>query len=37
MAITIIFGILFATLLTLGEVPVLYSIFYRVKFKDFER
>jgi multidrug efflux pump subunit AcrB len=35
MAIAIIFGLLFATLLTLGVVPVLYSIFFRVKFKDF--
>lgn len=31
MAIAIIFGLLFATVLTLGFVPVLYSIFYRVK------
>ncbi|NIM90204.1 MAG: MMPL family transporter [Candidatus Aminicenantes bacterium] len=36
MAITIIFGLLFSTLLTLGVVPVLYSIFFRVKFKGFE-
>jgi len=27
MAITIIFGLLFATLLTLGVVPILYSLF----------
>jgi multidrug efflux pump subunit AcrB len=33
MAITIIFGLLFATVLTLGVVPVLYSIFFRVKYK----
>lgn len=33
MAISIIFGLAFATLLTLGVVPVLYSIFFRVKFK----
>ncbi len=32
MAVTIIFGLLFATLLTLVIVPVLYSIFFRVKF-----
>jgi multidrug efflux pump subunit AcrB len=35
MAIVIIFGLLFATILTLGIVPVLYSLFYRVSFKDF--
>jgi multidrug efflux pump subunit AcrB len=35
MAISIIFGLLFATLLTLGVVPVLYSIFFRVDFKGF--
>ncbi|MDP8237021.1 MAG: efflux RND transporter permease subunit [Candidatus Erginobacter occultus] len=32
MAWTIIGGLLFATVLTLGYVPVLYSLFYRVKF-----
>ena len=32
MAITIIFGLAFATFLTLLVVPVLYSIFFRVKF-----
>lgn len=35
MAVAIIFGLLFATMLTLGFVPVLYSIFFRVKFKGF--
>jgi len=35
MAIAIIFGLLFATILTLGVVPVLYSLFFRVKFKNF--
>jgi multidrug efflux pump subunit AcrB len=35
MAITIFFGLLFATMLTLGIVPVLYSLFFRVKYKDF--
>jgi len=35
MAIAIIFGLLFATLLTLGVVPVLYSLFFRVNFKKF--
>ena len=32
MAITIIFGLLFATVLTLLVVPVLYRIFFRVKY-----
>ncbi len=36
MAIAIIFGLLFSTLLTLGVVPVLYSIFHKVKYKRFE-
>ncbi len=36
MAISIIFGLAFATMLTLGVVPVLYSIFFRVSFKDFQ-
>lgn len=35
MAVVILFGLMFATLLTLGFVPVLYTIFFRVKFKDF--
>lgn len=35
MAIAIIFGLLFATGLTLGLVPVLYSLFFRVSFKAF--
>ncbi len=35
MAIAIIFGLLFATALTLGLVPVLYSLFFRVSFKQF--
>jgi len=35
MAITIIFGLLFATLLTLGVVPVLYSLFFKVQYKEF--
>ena len=33
MAITIIFGLLFATVLTLGVVPVLYSLLFRVSFR----
>jgi multidrug efflux pump subunit AcrB len=32
MAISIIFGLGFATVLTLGIVPVLYAIFFRVRF-----
>jgi multidrug efflux pump subunit AcrB len=36
MAISIIFGLLFATLLTLGLVPVLYSLLFRVSFKGFK-
>ena len=35
MAIAIIFGLLFATLLTLGVVPIFYSVLFRVKFKAF--
>jgi multidrug efflux pump len=35
MAIAIIFGVAFATALTLGVIPVLYAVFYRVKFKGF--
>ncbi len=32
MAVAIIFGLLFATALTLGVVPILYSLFYRVQY-----
>lgn len=32
MAVSIIFGLLFSTVLTLGIIPVLYALFYRVKF-----
>jgi multidrug efflux pump subunit AcrB len=35
MAIAIIFGLAFATVLSLGIVPVLYSLFYRVSFRGF--
>ena len=35
MAIAIIFGLAFATVLTLGLVPVLYSALFKVSFKDF--
>ena len=35
MAIAIIFGLLFATVLILGVVPILYSVFFRVRFDGF--
>lgn len=35
MAIAILFGLLFATVLTLGVLPVLYSLFFRVGFRDY--
>ncbi len=35
MAVAIMFGLVFATLLTLGVVPVLYALFFRVKFADY--
>lgn len=34
-AVAIIFGLLSATLLTLGIVPIFYSLFFRVSFKEF--
>jgi len=34
MAITIIFGLLFSTVLTLGVVPILYSLLFRVDFSE---
>jgi len=34
MAIAIIFGLLFATALTLGVVPILYSLLFRVDFRE---
>jgi multidrug efflux pump subunit AcrB len=36
MAVTIMFGLLFATILTLGLVPILYSLFHKVSFRGFE-
>ena len=33
MAIAIMFGLLFATALTLGFVPVMYSILFGVRFR----
>ncbi len=35
LAVAIMFGLAFATMLTLGFVPLMYSLFYRVSFKDF--
>ena len=35
MAVAIMFGLVFATGLTLGVVPLLYALFYRVSYKDF--
>ena len=36
MAIAIIFGLVFATMLTLGVVPVLYTILFRLRFRNFQ-
>ena len=36
MAIAIMFGLLFATILTLGVVPVLYTLLFRINFKNFQ-
>ena len=36
MAVAILFGLMFATVLTLGLVPVLYALFFRLKYKGFE-
>jgi len=35
LAVAIMFGLAFSTMLTLGFVPLMYSLFYRVRFKDF--
>lgn len=35
LAITLIFGLAFAALLTLGVIPVYYAIFYRLRYRDF--
>ena len=34
MAIAILFGLLFATVLTLVFVPVLYSLFFKVAYRE---
>jgi multidrug efflux pump subunit AcrB len=36
MAVSIIFGLIFATLITLGMVPVLYVLFFRIKVRDLD-
>ncbi len=36
MAVAIMWGLVFATALTLGVVPVLYSLFFRVSFRGWE-
>lgn len=36
MAVSLIFGLIFATILTLGVIPVLYAIFFKVESKDYE-
>lgn len=36
MAVAIIFGLCFATVLTLGIVPIFFSVFFRVSFKDYQ-
>ena len=36
MALAIMFGLLFSTVLTLGVVPVLYALLFRISFKEFE-
>jgi multidrug efflux pump subunit AcrB len=36
MAVAIMSGLLFATMLTLGVVPILYSLLFGVSFKRFE-
>jgi len=36
MAVSLIFGLIFATMLTLGVIPVLYAIFFKVEYKDYE-
>lgn len=36
MAVSIMAGLMFSTLLTLGFVPVLYSLFYRISYKGYK-
>ncbi len=35
LAVAIMWGLVFATALTLGVVPVLYALFFRLSFRDF--
>lgn len=35
MAVAIMWGLVFATALTLGVVPILYTLFFRLSYKDF--
>jgi len=35
MAVSLIFGLIFATILTLGVIPVLYAIFFKVEYKGY--
>ena len=35
MAIAIMFGLVFSTVLTLGIVPILYSVLFRVNYRSF--
>ncbi len=35
-AVALIFGLIVATILTLGVIPVLYSLFFKVSFKDYK-
>jgi multidrug efflux pump subunit AcrB len=35
MAVAIMFGLVFATMLTLGVIPILYSLFFKVSFKEY--
>lgn len=36
MAVSLIFGLIFATILTLGVIPVLYTIFFKISYKEYE-
>ncbi len=36
MAVSLIFGLVFATLLTLGVIPALFSIFFKINFKKYD-
>ena len=36
MAVSLIFGLIFATILTLGVIPVLYTVFFKVSYKEYE-